>query len=328
MKLVDTETTGPFARNEPEFVERRKINWRAIFAGSVATLGAMTWFLYLGSAIGLSTFNADRAATFSDWAVAGPIIYLFVAGLLSTFLGAFITGHWANLYSAEDAYLHGGITWAFSACVIAFGLALLGGLSAAAVQSGSAKAQASTAAMGQQKGAEEAGSLAYDRLNDQKFASFVADQARSYQSKNESPVNTAYDKGEVKDNRSDSAKPMNADKSHQVEPKKIADDYELQRFVMTEAGLSKDAAKNFLKENQQQIAQAAADSQRQWEIQHAREIAKAENARRNASDFAWTLSAIGLVTLACALGASYLGWRERYGDINDDELPPEVPEVR
>jgi hypothetical protein len=320
MKLVESDGLG---RNEPEFVERRKINWRAIFAGSVATLGALTWFMYLGSAIGLSTFHADRAATFSDAAVWGPVLYIFITGVLSTALGAFITGHWANLYSAEDAYMHGGVMWGFSAIILAFGIALTMGLTSSATQAASEKAMNTTAARGQEKGAEQAGSLAYDRLNDPKFAGFVADQAKAFASKTEgTPINTAYDKA------SDSKKTMSADKSHQVEPKKIANDYELQRFVMTEAGLSKDAAQNFLKEQQQPIAQAAADSQRQWEIDHARDIAKAENARRNAADMAWTLSAVGLITLACALAASYAGWRERYGDIHDDELPPENVEVR
>lgn len=320
MRLVESDG---LSRNEPEFVERRKINWRAIFAGSVATLGAMTWFLYLGSAIGLSSFNADRAATFSDYAIWAPMLYILITGLLSTALGAFITGHWANLYSAEDAYMHGGVMWALSAIMIAFGVATTMGLSSSAVQSGSTKALNSTAARGQEKGAEMSGSLAYDRLNDPAFAGFVADEAKSFASKTEgTPINTSYDKA------SDSKKNMSADKSHQVDSKKIASDYELQRFVMTEAGLSKEAAQTFLKEQQQPIAQAAANSQRQWEIDHARDIAKAENARRNAADFAWTLSAVGLITLACALGASYAGWRERYGDIHDDELPVENIEVR
>ena len=36
-----------------EFIEHRKINWRAILlVGSVITLGIQAWFLYLGSASG------------------------------------------------------------------------------------------------------------------------------------------------------------------------------------------------------------------------------------------------------------------------------------
>src|SRR4051812_14505995 len=78
-------------------VEHRKLNWRAIVAGTVATIGIQVWFMYLGGALGLSTFNADRAATFSDYAILGPIAFLAITALVSSFAGAWICGHWANL---------------------------------------------------------------------------------------------------------------------------------------------------------------------------------------------------------------------------------------
>jgi hypothetical protein len=298
---------------ETEFVERRKINWRAILVGSVITLGIQAWFLYLGSALGLSSFYADRAATFSDSSIWLPIAFLLITAFVSSTVGGWVCGHWANLYSSEDAFLHGGATWALSAIMIALGLATGFGLSTAAVQSGALKAQASANAPGQDKGAQEAGSVAYDRLNDPKFAGFLSEQARGYAGKEGVPVNVSADN---KNKNNNNAQRSDA-KAHRVDPKTIANDYELQRFVMTETGMDQSGAKNFLKERQDAIAQAAADSQRQWEMAHARDIAKAENARRDASHLAWTMTALGLLTLAASIAAAYNGWRQRYG--RDDE---------
>jgi hypothetical protein len=297
-----------FTATEPvELVEHRKINWRAILVGSVITLGIQAWFLYLGSALGLSSFNADRAATFGDASIWGPIAFLLVTAFLSSTAGAWICGHWANLYSSEDALMHGGATWALSAIMIALALAVGFGLGSSAVQSGATKAQASANAPGQEKGAQEAGSLAYDRLNDAGFARFLSQQAKAYAGREGVAMNVSA-KSETD--------------AHRVDPKAISKDYELQRFVMTETGMDQNDAKNFLKDRQEAIAQAAADSQRQWELTHARDIAKAENARRDASQLAWTMTALGLLTLAASLAASYGGWMQRYG--KDDEIAVDV----
>ena len=308
-------TSMDFGDDDIQFVERRKINWRAIFAGSVATLGIQAWFLYLGSALGLSSFYADQASTFSDASIWGPIVFLLVTALISTAVGAWICGHWANLYSSEDALMHGGVTWALSALLIALGLAVGFGLSSSLIQSGAAKAQVSSGLSGEDKGAEAAGSLAYDRLNDPKFADFVGQEAKSFASKQGVPVNVSVDNNQNKSGKDSKAK--------RVDSRNIENDYELQRFVMTQTGLDQDTAKNFLKDHEEQLAQAAAESQRLWEMAHARDVAKAENARRDAAHFAWTMTALGLLTLGTAMCASYMGWRQRYGNIHDDEIPPE-----
>jgi hypothetical protein len=296
-----------------EPVEFRKLNWKAIIAGTTATIGIQVWFLYLGGALGLSSFNADRAATFSDYAILGPIAFLAFTALVSSFAGAWLCGHWANLDSDEDAYMHGGMTWALSAIVIALGLGASLGLSSSAVQSGAAKAMNSANARGESKGAQEAGSLAYDRLNDKKFADFVSQKARSFKDSGQA-VNVAYEKDiEVTD-----------EKSRQVKYSQVADDYELKRFVMNEARISEDAAEEFLKANKESIAQAAANSQREWELAHSRDIAKTETARRNAAEFAWTMALLGLLSLGMAITGSYLGWKQRYHDVyatDADDLP-------
>src|SRR5206468_1389704 len=118
-------------------------------------------------------------------------------------------------------------------------------------------AQVSSNPNGQDNVPEESGSIAYDRLNDTKFANYLSQQARAFASREGSVIN-------VSDSKADSASSSEA-KSHQVDPKAISSDYELQRFVMTESGMDQSAAKNFLKDRQDDIAQAAAESQRQWE---------------------------------------------------------------
>jgi hypothetical protein len=297
--------------HDDDAVEHRKLNWRAIIAGTVATIGIQVWFLYLGGALGLSSFNADRAATFSDYAILGPIAFLAFTALVSSFAGAWICGHWANLNSDEDAYMHGGLTWALSAIVIAMGLGTALGLSSSAVQSGANKAMASAAASGQEAGAQQSGSLAYDRLNDKKFADFVSQRAKSHmKSADGKPIDVSYEAG---DERADN-------KSRLVEADNIADDYQLTRFVMNETRMSEDEAEKFLEANKEPIAQAAANSQREWELAHSRDLAKAEAARRSASEFAWTMALLGLLSLGMALAGSYLGWKHRYNDdLGDDD---------
>ena len=291
-------------------VECRKLNWKAIIAGTVATIGIQVWFLYLGGALGLSSFNADRAATFSDYAILAPIAFLAFTALVSSFAGAWICGHWANLNSDEDAYMHGGLTWALSAIVIAMGLGTALGLSSSAVQSGANKAMASASASGEAKGAQQAGSLAYDRLNDKKFADFVSARAKSHAgSADGQPIDVSYEGG---DERADN-------KSRMVKYDNIPDDYELKRFVMNETRMSEDEAEKFLEANKEPIAQAAANSQREWELAHSRDLAKAEAARRSASEFAWTMALLGLLSLGMALTGAYLGWKHRYSDDFDDD---------
>src|SRR5690348_5686230 len=102
--------------------EHRHLNWRAMLCGTAITLAIQVWFMYFGSALGLSSFNADRAKPFSDAAAFAPVVFMFIAALVSAFIGSWVCGHWANLEAAEDAYLHGGMTWALSAIAIAIGL--------------------------------------------------------------------------------------------------------------------------------------------------------------------------------------------------------------
>lgn len=284
--------------------KEHSLHWKAVMAGAVATLGVQVFFFYLGSALGLSSFNADRAQTFSDSAIWGPVLFILIAGVISAFVGGWITGLFGSYYSKEDVALNGGLTWALSALLIALGLGTLAGLTSSATQSGAVKAQASAANSGQEKAAQQVGSVAYDRLNDPAFSQFVAERARAFAKNRETPINV-------------SMKSKKSSSDRDVSPKKIENDYELQRFVMAATEMDKEAAKEFLKQERESIAQAAEESQHRWEVQHANEIAKAETARRSASSLAWVMTLTALATLAMTIIGATVGSGRELKDLSD-----------
>jgi hypothetical protein len=293
--------TAPRSEEVSDVLDYRREHsphWRAIVAGAVATLAVQLVFFYLGSALGLSSFSGDRAETFSDSSIWLPIFFILLAGLVSSFIGGWVMGLFGRFFSRNDVYLNGGLTWALSAILIALGLATVAGLTSTVTQSGAQKAQASSAAPGQEKAAQQVGSVAYDRLNDQQFANFVAERARSFANKRDTPINV-------------SAGPSKSDGSQNDRRgsslKNIEDDYELQRFVSTATDMDKDAAKEFLKQEREAISQAALESQRRWEKEHAGEISKAETGRRSASNIAWVMTLTALASLAITLVGAAVG---------------------
>jgi len=288
-----------------ELAERRKLAWRAIFAGAVATLGLQIFFMLLGSALGLSAFSANVPASHT----LAASIYLLITALISIFAGSWITGHWGNLYAAEDAWMHGGIMWALVAIASAIGL---GGAMQIGSSAGQAAAQANASEL-RSANLEPRDLKSFSALNDRTFANFVADHARQYGNKLERPaINVSAD-----------------DTTARIDPKNIPADYELQRFVMTEGNMSEAQAKEFLTSERDEIAKARADSQRTWEQAHAREVAQAENARHQAATFAWTMTVMAALTLALALGGAHLGWRNRYVNFESEEImsAPNTPDV-
>jgi hypothetical protein len=287
--------------------KEHSLHWKPVMAGAISTLGIQVFFFYLGSALGLSSFSADRAETFSDSALWGPVLFILVTAAASAFVGGWITGLFGNYFTKEDVALNSGLTWALSAVLIALGLSTLAGLTSSATQSGALKAQVSAATPGQEKAAQQVGSVAYDRLNDPTFAGFVAERARAFASKQETPMNVSVD--------SKSNAPKTDHRS--VKPKNIESDYELQRFVMTATDMNKDSTAEFLKQERESIAQAAADSQRRWEVQHARDIAKAETARKSASGLAWAMTLAGLVSLAMTIVGGTIGSGRELKDLAD-----------
>jgi Kef-type K+ transport system membrane component KefB len=289
-----------------DLAERRKLVWRAIFAGAVGTIGLEIFFLLFGTALGLTTFTTNIPASHT----LAVSVYLLVTTLISVFAGSWITGHWGNLYAAEDAWMHGGIMWALVAIAAAIGV---GGALQAGSSAGQAAAQNAPPEARSELRMQRGG---FSALNDKNFANFVAERARQYGNKLErQPISVSAE-----------------DKAARIDPKNIPSDYELQRFVMTEGNMTEAQAKDFLNNEREEIAKAKTDSQRAWEQTNAREVAQVENARHQASMFAWTMTVLAALSLALALGGAHLGWRQRYVDFDDDEkevssVPPNAPDL-
>ncbi|HYF49989.1 MAG TPA: hypothetical protein VEJ63_11315 [Planctomycetota bacterium] len=295
-------------------VERRKLNWSAIVAGVVATLGLQVLMMYLGAALGLSVIDPYAPATGNTADYAWPILYLVLTALLSGFFGAWVAGHWANLYDAEDALMHGALTWALGAVVIAAGLGTMMQMGLNTAQTGAQTAQAA-AQLGAnpregQAAANNFGSaLTFSSLDDERFTSFVLNRAKSFEQSNagrDEAVNVTTDEKKK------------ADDNRVVKPEDVEDNDELLAFLTSQTNMNEDQAEKFLETEKESIAKAQQESHDRWQRAHARELAQAERAREAASKAAWTWTGLALLSLAAALGGSYLGWRQRYADDDDD----------
>jgi hypothetical protein len=297
-----------------ELAERRKLAWRAIFAGAVATLGLGVFFLLLGGSLRLTVFSMPASHTLT----AG--FYLLITALFSIFVGSWITGHWANLYAAEDAWVHGGIMWALVAIAFAVIVVLQGewvtSRAGQAAQATQPEARPPSPERNESPEGSESKSM-FSALNDKSFANFLAEHARAYGNKLErQPISVSAE-----------------DKAARIDPKNIPNDYELQRFVMAEGNMNEAQAREFLNSEREDIAKAQADSQRAWEQSHARELAQAENARHHVTIFAWTMTILAFLTLALSLAGAHLGWRQRYVNFEEEEQiaaekSPDMPDLR
>jgi hypothetical protein len=293
-------------------VERRKLNWSAIAAGVVATLGLQVLMMYLGAALGLSVIDPYAPATGNNADYAWPILYLVLTALLSGFFGAWVAGHWANLYDAEDALMHGALTWALGAVVIAAGLGTMMqmGLSAGA-QSAQAAAQLGANPRESQTMASNFGmALNFSSLDDERFTSFVLNRAKSFEQSN------AASREEAVSVTADENKKVDPDKV--IKPEDVEDNDELRVFLTSNTNMNEDQAEKFLETEKEGIAKAHQESHSRWQRAHARELAQAERARDAASKAAWTWTGLALLSLAAALGGSYLGWRQRYADEGEE----------
>ena len=305
------------------FAEWRKLNWTAIVAGVVAMLGLEAFLLAFGGAVGLSTFNFyDIAGGDGPYKVpVATILWLAIAVLSSSFFGAWIAGHWANLEEGEDAVMHGALTWALGAVLAGAGVFSMMETGAGAAAANPMMTQAASTQRNSAQKGEAPGPLSFSALDDPNFANFLGNRADAW-AQTSGQVPARYDR----DNKSDTSAtprhntdvppttaPVAPDSDrNKVKPDDVAKDVEYKSFIMSQTGISDDQADKFLKENKDVIAQAQANSQRNWEQANARELAHAEKFRKASSVFAWSMTVIGLLALGAAVGGSYLGWTARY----------------
>jgi len=303
-------------------VERRKLNWSAIVAGVVTTLGLQVLMMYFGAALGLSVIDPYAPSTGDNSSMVLPILFLVVTALASGFCGAWVAGHWANLYEAEDALMHGALTWGLGAIVIAAGLGTMMQMGVNTAQAGAQTAQAAAQLGANPRDAQATGNafgsvLSYSSLDDERFTSFVLNRAKSFEQ-------TASRGNEAVNVTSDNKR----DDSRKITPGDVEDNDDLKAYITSNTNMNEDQAENFLKSEKDGIARAQQESHDRWQRTHARELAQAERARDAASKAAWTWTGLALLSLAAALGGSYLGWRQRYADDDDDFIADDTDTAR
>jgi hypothetical protein len=254
-------------------------NWGAIIAGVFSALGLMVLLTLFGVALGLSVTDPYQIARHENsYALpAATIAWLVVTALASMFFGAWIAGHWSRLAFNRDAAMHGTLVWAITMVALAFGFGSMMDLIP-----GPKDATPQTLAYG------------YSSLDDPLFTTFLIDRARNWKPGSpEEPIS------------------VSADVTERVDPKEVPDNDQLHNFVKGQTTLTDNQTEAFLEANKTAIAREQVAAQRRWEEDNARDLARADRARRAASAAAWTLTALAFLTLAAAIGGSWLGWYQR-----------------
>jgi len=295
--------------------ERRKLNWGAIVAGTLATIGLQMLMMWFAGAIGLSAFDPYQMSQSEGSSYTLPVLFLLITALGSSFFGAWVAGHWANLHEAEDAVIHGALTWALASLFLALGIGSLFQMGATAAQATAQGAQAA-AQMGadtaQNRGAAQTygKALSFSSLDDQRFTSFLTQRAKTF-----AAANPSKDGQAVNVSADQAATPDMKDRS--IKPEDVADNDALITFVAVNANMSENQAEEFLKKEQNAIAQAQNQAQKRWHESHKKELAEAEKVRKAASRLAWTMTGLSLLALGASIGGAYMGWKQRYYDEDD-----------
>ena len=155
---------------EPGFViGRPHLHWGPIIGGLLTALTTMFLLSLLGSALGLSQFNAATAAAqggIPGEAGRNSAIWAGVSGILSFLLGGYVAARLANLLDRNWGAMHGALVFMLALPIalwlagqglgallgtvgnVTGGLGVGAGQAAGAVQSGAAQAQANPAAVG------------------------------------------------------------------------------------------------------------------------------------------------------------------------------------
>jgi hypothetical protein len=308
-------------------VVRRKLNWSAIWAGIVATLGILILMVYLGSALGLSVFNPYQG-TFHQLALTWSVIgWLALSIVVASFFGAWIAGRWGNLYDGADAMIHGVSTWALSLLFASLGVGLLLAFSSFQTQS----TLSSLALPGMKY---EGKALSYNSLDDARFTGFLVNRANQFAASQ--PMNvTAEDKKNLPAGSEMElpAKPGDLNKEQERsrledqsraggrhEKVEVAQKSELLNYLTAQTNLDAKQAKDFIHNEKDSIAAAQHEGYQRWHQAHARDIAVAQRDRVHQMQVWWSIFGLSALALLFALLGSYLGWTGRYEEESEEEI--------
>ena len=280
---------------------RRKLNWSAIWAGIVSTLGFFTILLYLGSSLGLTFFDPFKGVfheTALSWAV---LCWVAFSVIVSSFFGAWISGHWANLHEAQDAIIHGTATWALSLLFATLGIAVL--------------SQMTNVWTPGHVLATERKALTFNSLDDPQFTAALASQANRFAASQPIPVTAEKKTPEPKQEPAQEEKKEPA----ATAPSSVGNRAALERYVSANTNLDPAQAQEFVNKHKEQILKDEQQSYRRWEQANSKNLAEAEGNHRKAIARAWSVFGFAALALLFAIGGAYAGWTRRYNTMIEEE---------
>lgn len=96
-----------------EVLEKRdRVNWGALIAGTVLTLGIWMLLMVLGVALGLTAIRPGEQSIQGESLFTG--IWALVSPLIALFFGAWATARLARTHARWSGVLHGAVVWALS----------------------------------------------------------------------------------------------------------------------------------------------------------------------------------------------------------------------
>lgn len=89
-----------------------RVNWGALFAGVVLTLGVWMLLMVLGVALGLTAIRPGEQSIQGESLFTG--LWALVSPLVALFIGAWATARLARTHARWSGILHGAVVWALS----------------------------------------------------------------------------------------------------------------------------------------------------------------------------------------------------------------------
>src|SRR5215469_4057391 len=96
------------------FQRVRRASWGSIFAGMFVTIVLQIMLTLLGIAIGIATIEPLLGQTTAQSMALGSGVWLLVTGLISIWVGAWVSGRLSGGPLLADGMLHGIVTWCVS----------------------------------------------------------------------------------------------------------------------------------------------------------------------------------------------------------------------
>jgi hypothetical protein len=147
-------------RPEDVLPVRSRISWGAIFAGVFTALSLLVLLTLLGTALGLTW---SEHPTGGQYLASGAAIWAAITGLLSLFVGGFVTSQFTVGENKAEAVLYGVILWGLMFACVA-GISFAGARFAVGGVLGTANVVTNAAGGNWEQAARDAG-ITQDQIN-------------------------------------------------------------------------------------------------------------------------------------------------------------------